>query len=153
MTPTEGGAATGACPLTLTDGTVYNAVSCDASGTKSFAAGVYQIQVGARFTTTQPIRSVRFVLNDDDLPTESNVKSFPVGTAKPGVNATYTVSIMDMWGTLEATNVVGSGSFVVTEYDRANKVISGTYDIVVKQGAASKTITGTLTRVPMTQAD
>jgi hypothetical protein len=60
---------------------------------------------------------------------------------------------MDKWGTLDQTIVVGSGSFVVTKYDRVNKLISGSYDIVVKQNAASKTITGALTDVPMKQAD
>jgi hypothetical protein len=148
-----GGSASGACPLTLTDDTTYNAVSCDANGFESFAAGVYQIQIAARFNTNQPIRSVNFTINDEDLPEETHVKTFPVGTEKPGVNATYAVTFMDKWGTLAQTAVVGSGSFTITEYDRANKLISGSYDIVVKQGSASKTITGALTQVPMGQAD
>jgi hypothetical protein len=122
-------------------------------GRKVLRLGHLSIQIAARFTTTQPIRSVNFTLNDDDSPTETHVKTFPVGTGKPGVNASYAVTFSDKWGTLDQTNVVGSGSFVVTEYDRANKLISGTYEIVVKQGAASKTITGALTRVPMKQAD
>jgi hypothetical protein len=148
-----GGSASGACPLTLTDGTTYSAVSCDANGFESFAAGIYQIQIAARFNTNQPIRSVNFTLNDDDLPEETHVKTFPVGTEKPGVNASYAVTFMDKWGTLDRTAVVGSGSFTVTEYDRANKLISGSYDIVVKQGTESKTITGELTQVPMERAD
>lgn len=147
------GTPSGACPLSLIDGTTYGAVSCDVNGFKTFAAGVYQIQIAARFNTNQPIRSVNFTLNDSDLPTESHVKTFPVGTANPGVNASYAVTFQDKWGTLDNTVVVGSGAFVVTEYDRANKLISGTFDMVVKQGASSKTITGTLTRVPMAKAE
>ena len=153
--PGDGGAGTptGACPLSLTDGTTYGAVSCDVDGFKTFAAGVYQIQINARFNTNQPIRSVNFTLNDSDLPTESHVKTFPVGTANPGVNASYNVTFQDQWSTLENAVAVGSGSFVVTEYDRTNKLISGTFDMVVKQGAGSKTITGVLTRVPMAKAE
>ena len=151
--PGADGSAAGACPLTLTDGTTYNAVSCDVSGFESFASGVYQIQISARFNTNQPIRSVNFTLNDHDDASETHVKTFPVGTDRPSVNASYAVTFQDKWNTLEQTNVVGSGSFVVTEYDRASKLISGSYDILVKQGAASKTITGVLTHVPMKQAD
>ncbi len=147
------GSTTGACPLSLTDGMTYNAVSCDVSGSESFAAGVYQIQIAARFNTSQPIRSVNFTLNDHDDASETHIKTFAVGTERPSVNASYAVTFQDKWNTLEQTNVVGSGSFVVTEYDRGGKLISGTYDIVVKQGAASRTITGVLTHVPMKQAD
>jgi hypothetical protein len=147
------GSASGACPLTLTDDTTYNAVACNVKGFESFSAGLYQIQISARFNTSQPIRAVNFTLNDLDLPEETHVKTFPVGTEKPSVNATYLVTFQDQWGTLAQTAVVGSGSFTVTEYDRANKLISGSYDIVVKQGSASKTITGALTQVPMEQAE
>ena len=148
-----GGSASGACPLTLTDDTTYNAVACTVNGVETFSAGLYQIQISARFNTKQPIRSVSFTLNDLDLPEETHVKTFPVGTEKPNVNATYFVTFQDQWGTLAQTAVVGSGSFTVTEYDRANKLISGSYDIVVKQGSASKTITGALTQVPMDLAE
>ena len=149
-----GSPGSGSCPVTLVDGASYNGILCDVQGIKTFAPGVYQIEISATFNSKPPIRSVAFTVNDSDLATESHIKSFPVGTANPGVNATYNVSpINNVWATLENMTAVGSGSFVVTEYDRTNKLISGTFDVVVKQGATSKTITGTLTHVPMKRAD
>lgn len=154
------GPSAAGCPLTLkVDGVAYNATSCVVQGAKTFASGLYKIGISAPFNTaaTAPagaIRSVSFVLNDDDAATATHVRTFTVSATNPGATATYRASQTDAWVTLSdpMTNI-GSGSFTVTEYDRANKRISGTYEIVVKQGSASKTISGTLTGVPMAVAE
>jgi hypothetical protein len=148
------------CPLTLTvDGVTYNAASCVVQGAKTFASGLYKIQVNAPFNTAATavggaIRSVQFVLNDDDAATSTHVRTFQVSASNPGATATYRASQTDAWVTLSdpMTNI-GSGSFTVTVYDRASKRISGNYEILVKQGSASKTISGTLTNVPMLTAE
>jgi hypothetical protein len=152
------GPPTAGCPLTLrVDGVTYNATSCVVQGAKTFAPGLYKVMINAPFNNgaTAPagaIRSVSFVLNDDA--TATHVRTFPVSAGNPGATATYRATQTDAWITLSdpMTNI-GSGSFTVTEYDRTNKRISGSYEIVVKQGAASKTISGTLTSVPMSLAE
>jgi hypothetical protein len=156
-TPGPSGAG---CPLTLrVDGVTYNATSCVVQGAKTFASGLYKINISAPFNTAATatagaIRSVSFVLNDDDAATATHVRTFTVSAANPGATATYRATQTDAWVTLSdpMTNI-GSGSFTVTEYDRTNKRISGSYEITVKQGSASKTISGTLTRVAMAVAE
>jgi hypothetical protein len=145
----------GGCDLKLTvDGATYNAISCSAQGYKTFASGVYQILLSAPFNRAPtPVRSVAFVLTDSDLASETHVKTFPVNADNPGAKATYNVTPTDSWNTLEGQTNVGSGALVVSEYDRVGKVISGTYDVVVKQGAAMKSIAGSFTRVPLAKAE
>ncbi len=154
------GSAASGCPLTLTaDGKTYNAVSCVVQGAKTFSAGLYKVSISAAFDTAATaiehrIRSVSFGLNDGDEASATHVRNFPVSVENPGVTATYNVTQFDSWATLNGPMVnIGSGSFTVTEYDRVNKYISGSFDIVVKKGAESKTITGSLTHVPMKVAE
>src|SRR4051794_40953047 len=111
-----GPATSGGCNFNLTvDGATYNAISCTAQGDKTFASGVYQIVLSAPSNRAPtPVRSVAFVLTDSDLATESHVKTFTVGAGNPGASGTYSVTPMDMWGTLEAMTNVGSGSLAVT---------------------------------------
>jgi hypothetical protein len=150
-----GPATGGGCDFKLTvDGATYDAISCTAQGYKTFASGVYQILVSAPFSRAPaPVRSVAFVLTDSDLSSETHVKTFTVNADNPGAKATYNVTQTDQWGTLDGQVNVGSGSLTVTEYDRANKLISGTYDMVVKQGAAMKNITGSFTHLPLAKAE
>jgi hypothetical protein len=54
---------------------------------------------------------------------------------------------------LENFVVVGSGAFDLTKYDRSLKLLSGTFDIVVKQGTAEQNLVGTLVDVPMQTAE
>ncbi len=156
--PTGGATTGGTCPLTATvDGTTYTAVSCTAHGEPTFAPGVYKLVISAPFnkinTNSGHIRSLFIVLTDnEDAPAATHLKTFTVSAENPGASAVYNVTQFDSWSTLDGSANVGSGSFTVTEYDKAAKVISGTYNIVVKQGTNSKTISGTLTHVAMSNA-
>jgi len=155
MSPSGGGA----CPLTLTaDGATYTAVTCDVKGMQILAPGPYKILIFATFNKASTenggkIRSAMFAINDTDDATAPHTGTFTVGDAVPGASANYSVTQFDTWSTLAAAMTVGSGSFTITEYDRAAKKISATYDMVVKQGAMSKTITGALTHLPVARAD
>ncbi len=151
----SGAGGSSSCPLTITvdQKDTYDATWCNIQGAKTFASGVYQISVASRFNDVQPIRSIDFLFNDSDLDTETHVKTFPVGVANPGVNSTYRPSPTDEWVTLDNQNVVGSGSFDLGKYDRTSKLFSGTFDIVVKQGAEAKSIKGTFVDVPMQTAE
>jgi hypothetical protein len=149
----------GACPLTLTaDGATYTAVTCDVKGMPILVPGPYKILIFATFNKASAenggkIRSAMFAINDTDDATAPHTGTFRVGDAVPGASGNYSVTQFDTWSTLAGAMTVGSGSFTITEYDRAAKKISGTYDMVVKQGAMSKTITGALTHLPMSRAD
>ena len=144
------------CPFTLSvDGETYNAVKCQLQGGPTSAAHLYQIDLSAQFNDTPgKIRSVQLTLRDDTETPHDHGYTVTMDTMAPSVDATYYPTSLDPgWSTLANAVEVGSGSFKITSYDTAMKLISGTYSFQVKQGANVKTITGTLDNAPMFRAE
>lgn len=150
-----GGSGDG-CPFTLTvDGTTYDAVDCQLQGGPTAAAHLYQIDLAAEFDRTPGhIRSVQFTLRDDTDTPHDHAYVVGADSLHPSVDATYYPTSLDPgYSTLANGAAVGSGTFTVTAYDTTHRTFSGTYSIVVAQGAVQKTITGTITNAPMTRAE
>ena len=138
------------------DGLTYAAVNCQAQGFKTVAAGLYQIDFAAQFNRDLGrIRSIEFTVRDsDDAPTASHLRAYDASQSNPGVDATYHATSLDAgWSTLAATVKVGSGTLTLTKYDRAARLMSGTFSIVAKQGTDAKTLDGSFTDLPLTKAD
>lgn len=158
MRSSEGGSdgSIGGCPFTLTvDGETYDALRCQLQGGPTSAAHLYQIDLSAQFNDTPGmIRSVSFTLRDDTDTAHDHDYVVGADSLHPSVDATYIPTSLDPgFSTLAGSAEVGSGNFTVTRYDAINKIFSGSYSIVVKQGTDEKTITGTITNAPMIRAD
>lgn len=147
----------GGCPLTLrVDGVTYTAITCQAQGFKTVAAGLYQIDFAAQFNRDPPrIRSIAFTVRDsDDAPTASHVRDYDASQSNPGADATYHETSLDPgWSTLASAVKVGSGTLTLTRYDRAARRMSGTFSIVALKGTDAKTLEGSFTDLPLTTAD
>ena len=144
------------CPFTLAvDGHTYDALECQLQGGPTSAAHLYQIDLSARFNDTPGmIRSVMFTLRDDTDTTHDHDYVVGADSLHPNVDATYYPTSLDPgYSTLAGSAEVGTGTFTVTRYDTTNKIVSGSYSIVVKNGADEKMITGTITNAPMIRAE
>jgi hypothetical protein len=147
----------GGCPFSLTvDGTTYNAITCQGNGVNTVASGLYQFDLAAQFSNAAPnIRSIALTIRDSDTTaTATHLLTYDASQSNPGCDATYHETSLDPgWSTLAAGAKVGSGTLTLTKYDRAAKLVSGTFTITALKGTDSKTLTGSFTDMPMMRAD